>query len=290
MTKPDAVAALKVQKPPLVVPARVRRLTLASVKSGIVDGPIRLLIVGVDGVGKSTFAANAPAPIFIGTEDGTDHLSVARFPAPDSWQDVLDAVDELTIGEHEFQTVVLDSLDWAEPLLWAHICERERVKSIEEVGGGYGKGYGVAIDEWRKLIAALERMQRAKGVGVITIAHSFIKKFQNPEGNDFDRYTLKLQDKAAGLWREWSKGVYFANYETFAVADKAKRVRGVSSGARLLYTARTASYDAKDRYGLPEKLPLSFEEFDRARRVGRPSSAHAIRGSGRCAGATGRRW
>lgn len=250
---------------------RPPRMTLASITKGKLVRPRRILIHGVDGVGKSTFAACAPNTVFLGTEDGTEHLDVSRYPSPESWDDVLEAIKTLTVGEHKYGTLAIDSLDWAEPILWRHLCEKHKVKTIEEVGGGYGKGYSAALDEWRVFISAIERMQNARKMHVVLIAHSFIKPFKNPQGDDFDRYVLKLNDRAAGLLREWCRGVYFANYETFAVKDKAKRVRGVSTGARLLYTQRTAAYDAKDSYGLPEQVPLSWEEFEKAAAGGTPA-------------------
>lgn len=255
---------------------RPNRMTLASITMGTREAPYRLLVHGTDGVGKSTFAANAPRPVFLGPEDGTDHLDVARFPVPESWVDILDAIHTLRTEPHEYRTLAVDSLDWVEPLIWTAVCVNAGVQGIEEVGGGYGKGYVAALDEWRRFLAALEALQRERGMHVILIAHSLIKIFRNPEGEDFERYVLKLNEKAAGFCREWSKGVYFANYETFAVKDKAKRVRGVSTGARLLYTQRTAAYDAKDRYSVPPSLPLSWDEFDAAARAAAPASLEAL--------------
>jgi hypothetical protein len=262
-------------KPP---PPRPVRMTLAAVSRGIVQAPYRLVVHGTDGVGKSTFAANAPAPIFLGAEDGTGHLDVARFPAPERWQDVLDAVRTLTNDAHDYRTLAIDSLDWVEPFIWQHVCDADGVDMIEKVGGGYGKGYTAALDLWRVLLASLEKLQTTRGMHVVLIAHSWIKMFKNPEGDDFERYILKLNDKAAGLCREWAKGVYFANYETFAVKEKSKRVKGVSTGARLLHTQRTAAYDAKDRYGLPESLPLSWEDFDVAAKAASPADPKALAG------------
>lgn len=253
------------------VPIRTPRMTIQSITRGKVAAPYRITIHGPDGVGKTTFGADAPSPVFLGTEAGTDNMDVARFPTPESWADVLEAIHSLAIEPGKFKSLVVDSLDWAEPLLWRELCEKAKVDTIEEVGGGFGKGYNAAIDGWRVFLAALERLQREQGMHVVLVAHSFIKKFANPEGDDFDRYILKLNEKAAALIREWCKGVYFANYETFAVKDKAKRVRGVSTGARLMHTQRTAAFDAKDRYGLPESLPLSWAEFDGAARAGQPN-------------------
>jgi hypothetical protein len=251
-------------------------MTLASITKGKKPVPFRLLIHGVDGVGKSSFAASAPSPVFLGPEDGTNHLDVARFPVPQSWEDVIDALRTLATDKGEFKTLAVDSLDWLEPLVWKHVVESSGAKTIEEVGGGYGKGYVAALDEWRRFLAALEYLQRAQGMHVVLVAHSFIKAFRNPEGDDFDRYTVKLHDKAAALCREWCEGVYFAQFETFAAKDKAKRVKGVSTGARLLHTQRTAAFDAKDRYGLPDRIPLDWSEFETAAARARPADVQTM--------------
>lgn len=265
-------------------PAQPGRMTLSSIQKGKRKAPLRLVVYGVDGVGKTTFAASAPSPVFLGTEDGSEHLDVARFPMPQTWEELLEAVRALTDGESTYQTLVVDSLDWAEPLLWRHIIQKanvgakEPVESIEEVGGGYGKGYSAAVDGWRVFVAALERLQRDRKMNVILIGHASVKTWKNPEGEDFDRYVLKLHEKSAALLREWASGVYFANFETFANKDtKTKRVRGVSTGSRLLYTLRTGAYDAKDRYGVPEQLPLSWSEFVAAVERGQPADPAALR-------------
>lgn len=266
---------------PVAVPnptqPRPVRMTLQAVQKGKKRGAYRMLIHGVDGVGKSTFGADAPDPIFLGAEEGTEHLDAAHFPAPQTWDDVLDAIRTLTVEASTYKTLVVDSLDWTEPLLWQAICARENVASIDEACGGYGKGYQAALDGWRVFIAALERLQRERGMNVVLLAHSFIKPFKNPEGEDYDRYIIKLNEKAAALVREWCGGVYFANYETFVVKDKAKRVRGVSTNARLLHTQRTAAYDAKDRYGLPESLPLSWAEFAAAAERGQANDPDVLK-------------
>ena len=264
--------------PEAQIPAapKPKRMTLSAIKTGRLQKPTRIMIYSVDGCGKTTFASQAPKPIFLASEDGTAQFDVARFPSVETWADMLDGVQELTVGEHDYQTLVIDSLDWAEPLLWRSISDAAKVPTIEDVGGGFGKGYMAAMEGWRVLLAALERLQRDRGMGLILIGHSLIKKFANPEGDDYDRYSLKLNEKAAGLIREWVDAVLFANFETFAVKDKAKRIRGVSSGSRIIYTQRTASYDAKDRYGLPPQMPLSWAEFEKAKAAGQPADPDAL--------------
>lgn len=268
MAVTQTIGTAKPQPPP-------SRMTLASVVKGKRARPIRALLYGVEGIGKSTFAASAPSPIFIGAEDGTDHLDAVRFPTPGSWNEVFEALRVLATQEHPYQTLAIDTLDWLEPLAWDFICTRDGVENIEAYG--YGKGYVAALDEWRRLLAALERLRETKGMHVVLLAHSWIKPFKNPEGDDFDRHELKLHAKAGGLLKEWSDVVLFANYQTFAEKDsRTKRVKGVSTGARLIYTTRSAAFDAKNRYDLPEEMPLDWDEFYGAVQAHRPADPKAL--------------
>jgi hypothetical protein len=256
-------------------PPKSGRMTLANITRGKIARPVRVLIYGVEGVGKSSFAACAPNPVFLGAEDGTSELDVARYPQPTTWMEGLEAIDDLTHGgTHDFGTLAIDTLDWIEPLCWAHVCANKRDKKnkrheqIEEFG--YGTGYNMALEYWRVLLTALERLSLARGMHVVLIAHSWIKNFKNPAGDDFDRYEMKLHSKAGGLMREWCDAQLFATHETFT-HDSDGRTKGISSGARVLHTERDAAYDAKNRYDLPPKLPLDWEAFMDAVAAHRPN-------------------
>jgi hypothetical protein len=255
-------------------------MKLASVVKGKLQKPIRVLIYGIEGVGKSSFAAGAPEPIFIGAEDGTSELDIARFPEPRGWLEALEAIAELTTGEHDYQTLAIDTLDWLEPMCWAHVCATKRDKfgkpfaDIEALG--YGKGYTAALDEWRQLLSALERLRNQRGMNIVCIAHSWIKSFKNPVGDDYDRYEMKLHAKAAGIVREWSDAVLFATHETYTHESNG-RSKGISTGARVLHTQRTAAWDAKNRHDLPEALPLDWSAFAEAVAAHRPADPAALK-------------
>jgi hypothetical protein len=202
-------------------------------------------------------------------------LHVNRFPEPKTWQDVLDAVQTLIDNPSPFKTLVVDTVDWIEPLLWEHVCKAEGKANIEDFG--FGKGYIKALDGWRGLLSMFETLRKERGMHVVLLAHCHVKTWKNPEGEDFDRYTLKLNDKAAGLLKEWVAVVGFANYETFADKDKrTQRVKGISTGERFLFTERTAAYDAKNRFNLPSKLPLGWDELEAAIRAGELASPSAL--------------
>ncbi len=238
------------------------RMTLSAITRGRVQAPLRVLCYGVEGVGKSTLGADSPSPVFLGAEDGTAHLDVARLPQPETWRDVLDAVALLTRETHDFKTLVIDSLDWVEPLIHRFVCDEAKVKSMEDVS--YGKLYVAALEQWRLLINALDRLRVAKRMHVVMVAHALVKGFKNPEGPDYERYQLKIHDKAAALLREWVDELLFARFETFSLKGKGEmRAKGVSTGARVVQTIRAAAYDAKTRHGLRDGMPLSWEEIER---------------------------
>jgi len=260
------------QPPPMTRPAangrpqaaaqQPSRMTLGAITRGRVQAPLRVLCYGVEGVGKSTLGADSPTPVFLGAEDGTAHLDVSRLPQPETWRDVLDAVALLTRETHDFKTLVIDSLDWVEPLIHRFVCDEAKVKSMEDVS--YGKLYVAALEQWRLLINALDRLRTAKRMHVVMVAHALVKGFKNPEGPDYERYQLKIHDKAAALLREWVDELLFARFETFSLKGKGEmRAKGVSTGARVVQTIRAAAYDAKTRHGLRDGMPLSWAEIER---------------------------
>lgn len=250
------------------------RMSLGAVQKGPVEQPIRAVLYGPPGVGKSTFAASAPQPIFLGAEKGTAQLDVVRFPQPHAWVEVSEAIKELLTQEHDFRTLVIDTLDWIEPLCHRHIAKSQGKEDIDDIG--YGRGYNMAVDQWRLLLSRLEMLVDRKGMNIILLAHSHIRSFKNPEGDDFDRYELKIHHKAAGVIQEWADEVLFANYETFTHESKG-RVRGIDSGARIIHTTRHAAFDAKNRSSLPESIPLSWEDYAAAAKAKAPAPPDKIK-------------
>lgn len=258
-------------------PAQPSRMTLASVTRGKIERPPKVLMYGPEGCGKTTWAANAPAPIFLCAENGTEQLDVSRFPEPETWADVLAAVDVLTNEEHPHQTLVIDTLDWLEPICWKHVCRRDGKDSIEDYGFSKGQKT-VAPAEWRVLLARLERMRSVKNMGVILIAHSTVRSFKSPDMDDFGRYELAIEPTSGGVMKQWCDAVLFARYEEWAQAkDKKSRARGMSSGARLVHTQRSAAFDAKNRFDLPETMPLDWHAFEAAVKAHKPAEPSDLR-------------
>lgn len=248
---------------------------LSKITTGRVDKPLRTVLYGVDGVGKTTFAAGAPKPLFIGAEDGTAQLDVARF-APGSWAELKSLVETLATEAHEYKTLVLDSIDWAEPLCLADVCARGGKKSIEDFG--FGKGYVQAVGEWRGLLETIDVLREKRGMGVVLIGHAKIKSKTEPDlETSYDRYQLKAHEKTADLIREWADLVAFANYEKIVRKTDDGKARATSSGARIMHTEYSAAFDAKNRLGLPPRLPLSYADLQDAIKSGAPGKIEEMK-------------
>lgn len=234
---------------------------LDRISRGKLNKPLRLMVHGAPGVGKSTFAAGAPKPIFLDIEKRTEHLDIDRLEVG-TWEDCLRAMGEIHGIAGTYQTVVIDTVDALEQLIYQYLCRKEEVASIEDVGGGYGKGYTATVAEWTKFVRAMDAL-RDVGYTIVLLAHSDVRTFKNPEGPDYDRIALKMNQKSAAFLRERVDAVGYACFEDLTVEDKkTKRMKGMSSGERVLKFTHSAAYESKQgTSSLPDEVPLSWEAF-----------------------------
>lgn len=229
------------------------------VTSGVIPAPVKVVLYGPEGIGKSTFASQFPDPIFIDAEGGTKQLDVRRLPRPTSWAMLLDEVAEVRKGNIPCTTLVLDTADWAEALCIQSICAKAKVDGLE--GFGYGKGYVYAKEAFAKLLDELEEVV-AGGRNVVVLAHAMIAKFEQPDAvGNYDRWQMKTIKQVAPLLREWCDMLLFANYKT--VVEKSgsspNAKNKASGGRRVLYTTHHPCWDAKNRFGLSDELPLDYQ-------------------------------
>jgi hypothetical protein len=236
-------------------------ISLASLKRSSDRKPPRLLVYGTAGIGKTTLGTNAPSPVFIQTEDS--EVDCPTFGLLKTYDEVMEAMAALVTDDHDFKTVVLDSLDWLEPIIWRETCRVNKWASIEDPG--YGKGYAAALDTWRIVLDGFNALRDERGMAVIILAHCDIKRFDSPETEPYDRYGIKLQKAAAALVQEHVDAVLFANYRVSTVKADAgfnrKAVRGVGAGDRRLYTTERPAFLAKNRFGLDDSLDLDWSKL-----------------------------
>lgn len=231
---------------------------------GLQIGPQKVVLYGPEGIGKSTFGARFPAPLFLDVEAGTRHIDVARIdPAPASWIALLETVKEfLREKPAEFSTLVLDTADWAEQMCVKHVCDKNQKDGIESFG--YGKGYVYAAEEFGKLLNLLGDVVMA-GYNVVILAHAKMRKFEQPdEMGAYDRWEMKLSKNICPMVKEWADMVLFANYKTMVITtgkgDNLK-AKAQGQGKRVIYTTHHSCWDAKNRHGLPDEIPMDYGQI-----------------------------
>lgn len=234
------------------------------INTGVVKTPLKVIIYGTEGVGKTTLASKFPKPLFIDAENGSGALNVARYPYPTSWQMLMSEVQEFLNNPQGYKTLVIDSIDWAEAKAIEMICAGMKVNGIEDIG--WSKGYTYLNEEMGRLLNLLTEVIN-RGVNVVLIAHMVIRTITKPEETgSYDRYELKLKQAKNGnncqLVKEWADLILFCNYREFLVADNTTGKKKATGGKeRIMYTEHAATWDAKNRFGLPEVLPLDFKSI-----------------------------
>ena len=236
-------------------------ISLASVKRGGQNKPPRIVLYGVHGLGKTSLGASSPSPIFIQTEDGLGTLDVPTFGLLRTYDEIMQAIGSLLAEEHDFQTLVLDSIDHLEPIVWTQTCKDNGWANVEQPG--YGKGYAAALDMWRVFLDGLNALRDERGMTILLLAHSTIQKFESPESDPYDRYIPKLHKGASALIQEWADCVLFGNYRISTVKSESgfgkKVTRAVGGGDRVLYTHERPAFLAKQRYDMPASIPLTWD-------------------------------
>jgi hypothetical protein len=226
--------------------------------------PPRIAIYGSHGIGKSTLASQFPRPIFISTEDGIASLDVTSFPQAKSIHDVVEAIKTLIKEEHNFKTVVVDTVDWLiEPLITASVNAQ-----YDEKAQAYGKGQMYMAEEFREILQGLDTLRLRRGMNVVLIAHAAVVKFEDPRTDPYDRYQPKLPKACNALLQEWVDVLAFVAFKVLIKKSEAKgfdsaKVRGTTTGERMLHFVESPAYAAKNRYSCPNEVEMTIENLSK---------------------------
>jgi hypothetical protein len=226
-----------------------------------------IAIYGTPGVGKTSLAFEFPEPIYLYVDgetppDGVDWEE--RSDEITSFSGLLDTFAELLTTEHPFKTVIIDSLDKLEPMVWNATCARNGWDVIDSNDKGsptaFGKGYLAADIEWGEYHEAINALSRA-GIYVVQILHSEAKPFKDPLVEDYDRYRPKLQKRAMDMVIENCKALLFINRRMSVkqidkgFGKKEAKPEGMSGAERIIHTDERAGFLAKNRFnGAPAQI------------------------------------
>lgn len=220
----------------------------------------RVVIYGVEGIGKSTMGAAFPGCIFADCEGGLEFIGADRV-AIQSGQDFRRLLGDLYSQEHGYKTLVVDTMDALESILKRDLCQQFSVQGLADFD--FGQGYSKLEAEAHALLRAFDALAREKQIGVVLLAHAMVKRFDAPDQEKgFDRYTLQLEKKVEALVKAWPDALLFCKYETLVVENKQKQAKGVGGTERRLYAQRRAGFDAKNRHGMPESMDFNFNQLN----------------------------
>ncbi len=231
---------------------------------GIIDNSTvkkfpRIFLYGVPGIGKTSFGAQFPNPIFICTEDGAGNLPIKRFPIVTNYEQFNLYLERIRTEKHDFKTLVIDSMDWLQSLIFDWVAEfRFQKASFDEIG--FGKGPGAAAEEMGKVLQVLDDIMYQRGMTIVLLGHSLVKGFNNPNGDNYDQYRPDLHDKVRAPIMEWADLVAFVNYEVYTKKDANGIIKAQGGGNRILYTEERPAFLAKNRYQMPESLDFPLDK------------------------------
>lgn len=218
----------------------------------------RVLIYGENGVGKSSFAACFPRPIFLNLEDGVGDIDCDSTDVIRSVTEFLQCLIEL--AESPYETIVVDTVDWLEKLIFEDVAKKAGKKTIEDIG--FGKGYQAVEQQWKDLFSGFTYLWK-QGKHIVFTCHERLEKFSNPEGDSFNFWKPSLHDKGSGCVAEWCDEVLFVRYKSNTIQkDEAfggKRAIAIGGKERIVVCNKTATIEAKNRLGMPDEIPLNFE-------------------------------
>lgn len=227
--------------------------------------PPRIIFYGPEGIGKTLWASQSPKPIFIPTEDGAGKLKLASFPQVKTFDDVIKAMTTLLKEDHGYQTVVLDTMSRLEQIVHGEIREEHNTKKDGDVFASYGRGFKFVPPYFDRLIKGMN-MLRQKGMMVLILGHSEIKKYESPDTATYDRYFLNCHEKIRDMMYQWCDAMLFAKYKIFTTTEQTAfnqvKARGTAGQCeRVIYTEERATHHAKNRYELPYEISFT-KTFD----------------------------
>ena len=237
---------------------------MLNIKKANANKPPRVMIFGIEGVGKTTLGAKADKPLFITPEGGADHvlgadgLPVDEISGVKTWAQLRAAIKDLIKEDHGYKTLVLDSADWIEKICHAQIIGKSD-KDIIRVNGGYSAGLRDSERLHKELIEDLSTLRETKGMNIIVTAHYQIKEVKDPDMvHDYDAYQIKCDERVSSLWREWVDALLFARFNTYtSQKDDGAKARAIGDDGRIVYTTKRPAFQAKNRYRLPPEMPFT---------------------------------
>jgi len=221
------------------------------------DHPPRICLHGSMGCGKSMTATCAPVPMWLNLEKSVlaRDLGIGN-QTPSSYPEVMEYLTALLTQEHEFKSIIIDTLDRLEKMITDYVCEVNGYENISKTP--WGEGLTARTKEWLKFFNLLDRLNTEKGMIVIVVCHSVIVDIEDPVLPKYGKHTLNLYKRDAPYVTGWVDLVGYCMIKTFTTTD-GERNLAITDNEHIICCQPKPAYDAKTRYeDIPDEIPMDW--------------------------------
>ncbi len=247
---------------------------LASVTEGITQTGQRLVIAGVEKIGKTTLACSSARPLLVPMEVGYAAMSIPKTRMPTSYGDVMGLIEVIKQasmrGQFPAKTLIFDTGTALERLIDLQtIADDPKSQSkrltMETAHDGYGKAYAHSNMLFDKFLKALDELAIYGGINIVITAHVFAARGIDPIHGEYDTWDLLLHspknNKSHGkreMLTQWADLVGLLYEPVFITKGEGEQLAKASSlnRGRVLGVSRTPGYVAGNRYGLIGEIPI----------------------------------
>ena len=252
---------------------------LSQISSGCSSHGLRVVIAGVEKIGKTTLACGAPNALLMPLEVGFSGVRVNKLPMLQTWEDTNKALSEIMVAAKmpgfPFKTLVIDSGTALERQIHDFVIRQDsgygrgnkKAITMESALGGYGKAYQFANELFVNFLASLDQLAVYGGINIVFTCHVFAAKIIDPASGEYDSWDLLLHSpknqKTYGkreIITQWADVIGFL-HEPMFVTQADGMSKGVSQNkGRILGISRTPSYLAGNRYGMQGEVAVPLQQ------------------------------
>lgn len=240
------------------------------ISKGVVPHPRKILLYGVQGVGKTRLAASFPRPFVLDLERGSLDFDCERNQDPIvEYGGVQEWFSWFLTTDHGYNTLVIDSLTRLQELVATHLCRKANKDTVGEIGGGFGRGKEQVETVFSMIKGSVEAFI-ARGMAVVMIAHATEIKHNPPDQPSYTKYEPDLLEEVRDMFVRYCDEVFFLRQESFVVKEKegfgSERGQNRVTQRRQLVTQDTGGICAKHRLGLagmPDVIDADFQTYFR---------------------------
>ena len=227
--------------------------------------PLTIMVHGLHGLGKTTLGTQSRRPIFITAEDLSHVSTVDKFPTAQTFGELQEQLKDVLVEKHDYKTLVIDTLDSVEKIVYKSIIGSDPGRTIAESRGGFGKGYIEAEQMARDLLKTIDQIRTERSMDILLLAHSLVESVEDPFNKiTYNKYCPKLQQSKSASFRsvftEYVQCLFYLTFDISLASDQKDSTKiHAESKQRVFITQPSLTCDAKNRFGFPEKVPYREE-------------------------------